>query len=129
MGLQATPIFNRCFNGKALLDLAHITEISEIRWKAEITEHRFSNAGIATGILLVAFHHRRGDIQIFVRRGKLLDDVQRGIRLKTKLGTKARIDIAVMLKIFALMPHAPEVHVARAIIMPSITKTERAGRW
>ena len=104
MRLQAAPIFNSGFDGEALLDLADINKIGEICGEAEIAEHGFSNAGIAARVLLVAFHHLAGDVQVFFAGGEFFDDMQRRIRLETKFGTKTWIDITVMLKIFAFVP-------------------------
>ena len=70
---QAPPIGNRGVNGEGLLHLADIDKILKSVWKAEIAKHGFGDAGIAALVLLMAFHHRRGNVEILMV-GEFADD-------------------------------------------------------
>ena len=56
--------------------MADVNKVSEIFRKAKIAEHGFSDTGIAASVLLVAFHHLAGDVEIFFFLGELFDDVE-----------------------------------------------------
>ena len=114
------------FDGQSLLDLGKINEILKIYRKPEVAKHRLGNPGVAASVFLVAFHHRGGNVEIR-RISKFTDHVHRRIGLKAELRTKPRAYIAVMVKIAALVPDRPKVHVALAVIVPRVAKIHRAG--
>ena len=64
MRFQRAPCGDGGVDGKALLHLGQIDEVREIHRKAEIAEHGFRNPRIAARVLLVAFHHGGGDVEI-----------------------------------------------------------------
>ena len=126
MRLQAAPLGDGGLDCQPLLHLAEIDEIPEIDRKAEIAEHRFRYPGIAARVLLVAFDHRGGNVEIR-RIGKAPDHLQRRIGLKPEFRTEARGHIAIRVEIPPLVPDRPEMHVTRGIIMPGVAKRQRAG--
>ncbi len=95
----------------ALLHLGKVDETFEIHREAEIAEHGFGDAGVAAGVLLVAFHHRGGDVEI-LRVSKAPDGLHRRIGLKAELRTEPRAYVAVMVEVAAFVPDTPEMHVA-----------------
>ena len=127
MRLQAAPVADGGLDRQPLLNLAEIDEIREIHRKAEIPEHRLGDPRIAARVLLVAFHHRGGDVEIG-RVGEAADHVHRGVGLEPELGTEPRRDVAVMVEIAPLVPDRPEVHVARTVVVPGVAKAHQAGR-
>ena len=98
-------------DGESLLHLADIDKILEPVRKAEIAEHRLGDAGIAALVLLVAFHHRRGNVEV-VLGGEFADDRHRRIGLESEFRAEPRLYITVMFEITPLMPDRPEMHVA-----------------
>ena len=126
MRLQRPPIFHRRLDREALLHLAQIDEVRKILREAEIAEHRAGDALVATGILLMQLHDRRGDIHI-LRLGIGLDDGQRGIGLETEFRAEARPHGPIIVEGLVLVPDRPVMHVARAIGMPGVAEIEIAG--
>src|SRR3546814_17839694 len=90
MGFERSPVIDGGADGERLLHLAEIDEIREIPGEAEIAEHGRRDPLVAAGILLVVFHHRRGDVH--VRRACVgLDYRQRGVGLEAARSEERRV--------------------------------------
>ena len=76
--LQAAPVVDGGLDRDALLDLGEPDEVGEVLREAEVAEHRLGDAGVAAGVLLVALHHRGGDVEVGLRRRSCGSPAARG---------------------------------------------------
>ena len=127
MGPETAPVGDGGLDGEALLDLAQPDEILEPLGPAEVAEHGGGDALVAALVLLVALEDRGGDVPV-PGLGEAADDLEGRVGLEAELRAEPGRDVPVVIEIPVLVPDRPEVHVARAVVVPGIAEGQRPRR-
>ena len=113
------PTLDRHLDRHSLLKLREQQFRLDIFRRLEIAEHRFADAPVAAGILLMPLEFRRTRKNLFTG-GECLGNLHRGKALVAEFAAKARTVSVVVVERTIIVPHLPVVHITLGIVLPVV---------